>query len=172
MQSIESDLHKRTLIIHGVPPVSNKRSIDDNLNYLLYEAQLSLDDVQSVSHHLLTARVGFLKFVLLSEQHAKAFFTSFRQKKRYFRTKDPNAYVPDAPWKIERDLSVLERLERQPMLALLDSLTKGVAEAQPDPIFTQYMQSILIPYKFGHLMVQTWFLRFFIFPPKELAYVI
>ena len=141
MQSIESDLHKRTLIIHGVPPFSNKRSIDDNLNYLLYEAQLSLDDVQSVSNHLLTSSVGFLKLVLLREQHAKTFFTSLRQKKRYFRTKDPNSYVPDAPLKIERDLRVLERLERQPMLALLDSLTRGVTDSQPDPIFTEYMQS-------------------------------
>ena len=141
MQSIESDLHKRTLIIHGVPPFSNKRSIDDNLGYLLYEAQLTSEDVQSVSNHLLTTSVGFLKLVLLREQQAKSFFTSFRQKKRYFRTKDPNNYVPDAPLKIKRDLSVLERLERQPMLALLDAYTKGVTEAQPDPIFTEYMQS-------------------------------
>ena len=82
MQSIESDLHKRTLIIHGVPPFSNKRSIDDNLGYLLYEAQLTSEDVQSVSNHLLTTSVGFLKLVLLREQQAKSFFTSFRQKKR------------------------------------------------------------------------------------------
>ena len=125
MQSIESDLHKRTLIIHGVPPFSNKRSIDDNLSYLLYEAQLTSDDVQSVSSHMLTSGVGFLKLVLLREQRAKTFFTSFRQKKRYFRTKDPNSYVPDAPLKIKRELSVLERLERQPMLALLDSRSHG-----------------------------------------------
>ena len=69
MQSIESDLRKRTLIIHGVPPFSNKRSIDDNLNYLLYEAQLTLDGVQSVSNHLLTTSVGFLKLVLLRESN-------------------------------------------------------------------------------------------------------
>ena len=85
--------------------------------------------MQSISNHLLTSSVGFLNLFLLREQHAKTFFTSFRQKKKHFRTKDPN--YPDAPLKIERDLSVFERLERQPVLVLLDSLTRGVTDSQP-----------------------------------------
>ena len=63
LQTIESDLHKRTVIIYGVPPFSNKRFIDDNLSYLLSDAELTLDDVQSVSNHLLTSSSGFMKVV-------------------------------------------------------------------------------------------------------------
>ena len=61
LQTIESDLHNRIVIIHGVPPFSNKRSIDDNRSYLLYDAELTLDDVQSVSNHLLTTSSGFMQ---------------------------------------------------------------------------------------------------------------
>ena len=38
MQAVEAELRKRTVIIHGIPPFSNKKSIDDNLYYLLYES--------------------------------------------------------------------------------------------------------------------------------------
>ena len=141
MQAVEAELHKRTVINHGVPPFSNKKSIHDNLYYLLYESELSMEDVQSVSNHLLTTSSGFLKITFLREQQTKTFFTSFRSKKRYFRTKDPNNYVPDSPIKIERDLSVLERLERQPALALLDCYTKGTSESQTSPLYTDYMKS-------------------------------
>ena len=140
LQTIESDLHKRTVIIHGVPPFSNKRSIDDNLSYLLYDAELTLDDVQSVYNHLLTTSSGFMKVVMLRETPAKFFFTSFRQKRRYFRTKDPNNPIPDAPIKIERDMSVLERLERQPLMALIDSYTKGTTESQPSQLYEEYLK--------------------------------
>ena len=135
----------RTLIIHGVPPFSTKKSIDDNLFYLLYESDLSMEDVQSVSNHLFTTTSGFLKLTFLREQQTKSFFTSFRAKKRYVRTKDPNNYTPDSPLKIERDLSVLERLERQPVLALLDCYTKGTAESQSSPFYTEYMKSDFNP---------------------------
>ena len=141
MQAVEAELHKRTVIIHRVPPFSNKRSIDDNLYYLLYDSELTTDDIQSVSNHLLTTSSGFLKITFLREQQSKLFFTSFRSKKRYFRTKDPNNYTPDSPVKIERDLSVLERLERQPVLALLDCYTKGATESQTSPLYTDYMRS-------------------------------
>ena len=141
VQAVEAELHKRAVIVHGVPPFSNKRSIDDNLYYLLYESDLTMEDIQSVSNHLLTTTSGFLKITFLREQQSKLFFTSFRAKKRYFRTKDPNNYVPDSPIKIERDLSVLERLERQPVLALLDCYTKGATESQTSPLYTEYTKS-------------------------------
>ena len=141
VQAVEAELHKRTVIIHGVPPFSNKKSIDDNLYYLPYDTDLSMDDIQSVSNHLLTTTSGFLKVTFHREQQSKIFFTSFRSKKRYFRTKDPNSYTPDSPIKIERDLSILERLERQPVLALLDCYTKGTTEAQTSPLYTEYMKS-------------------------------
>ena len=54
---------------------------------------------------------------------------------------DPNNYTPDSPIKIERDLSALERLERQPALALLDCYTKGTTESQTSPLYTDYMKS-------------------------------
>ena len=76
-------------------PPFEQEVIDDNLSYLLYESQLSSDDVQSVTSHLLTTSAGFMKITLPREQNAKEFFVSFGAKKRYFKTKDPNHYTPD-----------------------------------------------------------------------------
>ena len=137
MQAVEAELHKRTVIIHGVPPFSNKKSIDDNLYYLLYESDLSIEDVQSVSNHLLTTSSGFLKVTFLREQQTKTFFTSFRAKKRYFRTKDPNNYTPDSPIKIERDLSLCLRSWRDNLSWLSWTATPRVPQNPKPPHCTQ-----------------------------------
>ena len=136
LQTIESDLHKRTVIIHGVPPSSNKRSIDDNLSYLLYDAELTPDDVQSVSNHLLTTSSGFMKVVMLRETQAKSFFTSFRKKNGTFAQRTPTTLSQTLLSKLKETC----RLGRQPLMALIDSYTKGTTESQPSPLFEEYLK--------------------------------
>ena len=43
--------------------------------------------------------------------------------------------------RVERDLSVIERIERQPLLAVVDCLTKLPAEGDTIPIFTEYLRT-------------------------------
>ena len=121
LSSVKFELHKRTLLKHGVPPFCGKKAIDDNMWYLLKVAELAHVDIQSVSNHLLTSTTSFIRIVFLTEAMAKQFFQNFRMSKRYFRNRDPKNYIADTPIKIERDLSLTERLERQPLYALVDS---------------------------------------------------
>ena len=137
--SVEAEMHKRTALTHQVPPFCTKTVIDDNLYYLLNMAQLDRTDVQSVTNHLLTSSTSFIRIVFLAEAMAKQFFTSFRQSKRYFRNRDPNSYSPDTPIKMERDISVTERLERQPLYVLADSLTKAHT-SDGAPLLDQYLK--------------------------------
>ena len=143
LASVEAEMHKRTVLIHQVPPFCTKKVIDDNLYYLLNMAQLDRTDVQSVTNHLLTSSTSFIRIVFLAEAMAKQFFTSvatsFRQSKRYFRNRDPNSYSPDTPIKMERDISVTERLERQPLYVLADSLTKAHT-SDGAPLLDQYLK--------------------------------
>ena len=76
--SVESELHKRTILIHGVPPFCGKKAINDNMWYLLKMAELTHTDVQSISNHLLTStasfiRIGHSDIVFLTEAMAKQF---------------------------------------------------------------------------------------------------
>ena len=93
------------------------------------------DDIQSMTNHLLTSSAGFLRITSLREAQAKTFFQTFRQGRRYFRSKDQTA---DSQLRIERDISIHERIERQPLLALVDVLTKEVAQH-----FTQHVRRVL-----------------------------
>ena len=137
--SVESELHKRTVLIHGVPPFCGKKAIDDNMWYLLKAADLTHVDMQSVSNHLLTSTTSFIRVVFVTEAIAKQFFQNFRASKRYFRNRDPKNYTADTPIKIERDLSLTERLERQPLYALVDSLTKAPT-SDGTPLISSYLK--------------------------------
>ena len=81
-------MHKRTLIIHGIPPFVNKKAIDHNMRFLFGHAYLDWDCVQSITNHLHTTTSDFLKIVMLREFDAKTFFQSFRSGKRYFRMEE------------------------------------------------------------------------------------
>ena len=70
LSSVESEMHKRTILIHGVPPFCGKKAIDDNMWYLLQVAELTHVDVQSVSNHLLTSTTSFIRIVFL-RSHGK-----------------------------------------------------------------------------------------------------
>ena len=50
LASVEAEMHKRTVLVHQVPPFCTKKVIDDNLYYLLNMAQLDRTDVQSVTN--------------------------------------------------------------------------------------------------------------------------
>ena len=59
--------------------------------------------------------------------------------KRYFRNRDPKNYTADTPLKIERDFSLTERLEPQPLYALVDSLTKAPT-SDGVPLISSYLK--------------------------------
>ena len=100
---------------------------------------MKLEDIQSMTNHLLTSSAGFLRITFLREAQAKLFFQTFRQGRRYFRAKDQTA---DSQLRIERDISIHERIERQPLLALVDVLTKEATESG-SPLFENYLRTDL-----------------------------
>ena len=136
--SVHADTYNRTCIVHGIPPFSNYRTIQDNLYYLLGSTGLSLDDLQSMTNHLLTTTSAFLKLTFVRESQARQFFQSFRQKKRYFRQRDTG---DDVHVRVERDLAPTERIERQPLLAVVDCLTKIAPPGDPSPLYTEYLRT-------------------------------
>ena len=101
-------MHKRSVIVHGLPPFVSKKAIDDNLWYLLGLCDMKLEDIQSMTNHFLTSSAGFLRITFLREAQAKLFFQTFRQGRRYFRAKDQTA---DSQLRIERDISIHEKIE-------------------------------------------------------------
>ena len=109
LQSLESEQQRRTVLIHNVPPFSTKAVI---------VAGLTWDDIRSISSDLLTSSSCFLKVILFQEYTCKTFFTTFRERRRYFHTPDRE----DAVLKCERDLPFGERIERQPLMAFIDFL--------------------------------------------------
>ena len=58
-QSVATEMHKRSVIIHGIPPFVSKKAIDENLWYLLGMCSMKPDDIQSMTNHLLTSSAGF-----------------------------------------------------------------------------------------------------------------
>ena len=58
-QSVATEMHKRSVIVHGLPPFVSKKAIDDNLWYLLGLCDMKLEDIQSMTNHLLTSSAGF-----------------------------------------------------------------------------------------------------------------
>ncbi|OLQ13121.1 hypothetical protein AK812_SmicGene2936 [Symbiodinium microadriaticum] len=131
LQSLEADAIRRTVLIHGLPPFTTKSQIDHNLHYLLQQAQLTESDIQTTSNHVNTSTNAFLKITFLQESTSKHFFQTFKQKKRWYHSNE----AEDAPLRIERDVPMLERIERAPLHAVIDSLTKP----QP-PAMDEYLR--------------------------------
>ena len=131
LQSLEADAIRRTVLIHGLPPFTTKSQIDHNLSYLLQQAQLTESDIQTTSNHVNTSTNAFLKITFLQESTSKHFFQTFKQKKRWYHSNEQE----DAPLRIERDVPMLERIERAPLHAVIDSLTKP----QP-PAMDEYLR--------------------------------
>ena len=77
---------------------------------------------QSITRYVLTSVVRFLRFAFLREDQAKQFFQTFRQGKRYFRSKDQSS---DTQIRIEWPTSMHEVFETQPLLALVQRVYKG-----------------------------------------------
>ena len=90
-------------------------------------------------NHLLPSTTSFIRVVFVTEAIAKQFFQNFRMSKRYFRNRDPKITQQIPPIKIERDLSLTERLERQPLYALVDSLTKAPT-SDGTPLISSYLK--------------------------------
>ena len=131
LQSLEADAIRRTVLIHGLPPFTTKSQIDHNLYYLLQQAQLTDNDIQTTSNHVNTSTNAFLKITFLQESTSKHFFQTFKQKKRWYHSNEHE----DAPLRIERDVPMLELIERTPLHAVIDSLTKP----QP-PALDEYLR--------------------------------
>ena len=125
------------MIIHGIPPFSNRKAIDNNLQYLLTVAELTFGSIQSVTNHLLTTAAGFLKLIFITEQDSRSFYRAFRNGKRYFRPDDGGR---DSHMKIERDMSLRERLERQPLMAITKCLTELPPNGEATPIYQEYLR--------------------------------
>ena len=131
LQSLEADAIRRTVLIHGLPPFTTKSQIDHNLYYLLQQAQLTDNDIQTTSNHVNASTNAFLKITFLQESTSKQFFQAFKQKKRWYHSSEQD----DVPLRIERDVPMLERIERTPLHAVIDSLTKP----QP-PAMDEYLR--------------------------------
>ena len=151
LQSLEADAIRRTVLIHGLPPFTTKSQIDHNLHYLLQQAQLTESDIQTTSNHVNTSTNAFLKITFLQESTSKHFFQTFKQKKRWYHSNEQD----DVPMRIERDVPMLERLERTPLYAVMDSLviplltgafTSVPKEAGPIPVI-----GASVPGAFCHL---------------------
>ena len=77
-QSVATEMHKRSVIVHGLPPFVSKKAIDDNLWYLLGLCDMKLENIQSMTNHLLTSSAGFFAYItFLREAQAKLFLQSF-----------------------------------------------------------------------------------------------
>ena len=93
-------------------------AITQNLNYLLSVANLSNADVQSVSNHLHTSSSAFMRVIFLQESSSRQFLQQFKQKTRYWHSVNQE----DSKLKIEKDVSLQERLDRTPLMAIIEVL--------------------------------------------------
>ena len=118
LNALESEQQRRAVIIYNIPQFSNMSTITQNLNYLLSVANLSNSDVQSVSNHLHTSSSAFMRVIFLQESSSRQFLQQFKQKKRYWHS--PNQ--DDSQLRIEKDMSLQERLDRIPLMTIIEVL--------------------------------------------------
>ena len=161
MQSLEADAIRRTVLIHGLPPFTTKSQIDHNMYYLLQQAQLTESDIQTTSNHVNTSTNAFLKITFLQESTSKHFFQTFKQKKRWYHSNEHE----DAPLRIERDVPMLERIERTPLHAVMDSLTKP----QP-PALDEYLRCDFNSLQVWDNAEETLLAQVLYLPDKHLSY--
>ena len=161
LQSLEADAIRRTVLIHGLPPFTTKSQIDHNLYYLLQQAQLTDSDIQTTSNHVNTSTNAFLKITFLQESTSKHFFQTFQQKRRWYHSNEQE----DAPLRIERDVPMLERIERTPLHAVMDSLTKP----QP-PALDEYLRCDFNSLQVWDNAEETLLAQVLYLPDKHLSY--
>ncbi|OLP91636.1 hypothetical protein AK812_SmicGene26632 [Symbiodinium microadriaticum] len=161
LQSLEADAIRRTVLIHGLPPFTTKSQIDHNMYYLLQQAQLTESDIQTTSNHVNTSTNAFLKITFLQESTSKHFFQTFKQKKRWYHSNEHE----DAPLRIERDVPMLERIERTPLHAVMDSLTKP----QP-PALDEYLRCDFNSLQVWDNAEETLLAQVLYLPDKHLSY--
>ena len=104
--------------------------------YLLSQTGLSDCDGQSLSNHLQTSTTAFLNVKFVNEASSKTFLQSFRAKKRYWHSNNQE----DVLLKIERDIPMQERLERVPLMAIVEALTKTPPTATLNPFYDTYLK--------------------------------
>ena len=161
LQSWEADAIRRTVLIHGLPPFTTKSQIDHNMHYLLQQAQLTESDIQTTSNHVNTSTNAFMKITFLQESTSKHFFQTFTQKKRWYHSNEQE----DAPLRIERDVPMLERIERTPLHAVMDSLTKP----QP-PALDEYLRCDFNSLQVWDNAEETLLAQVLYLPDKHLSY--
>ena len=120
LNAIESEQQRRSVIIYNIPLFSNMSSISQNMNYLLRQAELSNSDVQSVSNHLHTSSSACLRVIFLQESSSKSFLQAFKQKRRYWHSDTQE----DSQLRIEKDIPLQERLDRVPLMTIIEVLNK------------------------------------------------
>ena len=121
LTSLEAEQQRRSVTIYNVPPFRNMSNTTQNVNYLLSEADLNDSDVRSLTNHLHTSSTACLKVMFVNESSGKTFLQAFTAKKRYWHPSNQE----DSLLKIERDFPMQERLERIPLMAIIESLTKA-----------------------------------------------
>ena len=137
LNAIESEQQRRSVIIYNISLFSNMASISQNMNYLLKQADLSNADVQSVSNHLHTSSSAFLRVIFLQENSSKTFLQAFKQKRRYWHSETQD----DAQLRIEKDLPLQERLDRVPLMTIIEVLNKTPdTEFSKNPYFETYLK--------------------------------
>ena len=161
LQSLEADAIRRTVLIHGLPPFTTKSQIDHNMHYLLQQAQLTESDIQTTCNHVNTSTNAFMKITFLQESTSKHFFQTFKQKKRWYRSNEQE----DAPLRIERDVPMLEHIERTPLHAVMDSLTKP----QP-PALDEYLRCDFNSLQVWDNAEETLLAQVLYLPDKHLSY--
>ena len=113
-------------------------TITQNLNYLLGEASLSNSDIQSTSNHLHTSSSAFMRLIFLQESTSRQYLQQFKQKRRYWHS--PNQ--DDSQLRIEKDMPLQERLDRIPLMTIIEVLNKTPPS---DSIRNPYHETYLKP---------------------------
>ena len=136
LTSLEAEQQRRSVIIYNVPPFMKMSNITQNMNYLLSQPDLNDGDVQFLSNHLHTSSTAFLKVIFVNESSGKTFLQSFGAKKRYWHSNNQE----DSLVKIERDIPMPETLERVPLMARIESLTKTPPTTILNPSYGTYLK--------------------------------
>ena len=144
----------------------NMSNITQNMNYLLSRADLNDSDVQSFSNHLHASSIAFLKVIFVNEPSSKTFLRAFRAKKRYWHSSNQE----DSLLKIERDIPMQERLERAPLMAIIESLTKTPPGTILNPFYDTYLKPELNSLQLWDQSSQLMLAQVVYLPDKHMQY--
>ena len=137
LSAMESEQQRRSVLIYNIPQFSNMSTITSNLNYLRGEAGLSNSDAQSISNHLHTSSSAFMRVIFLQESSSRLFLQQFKQKRRYWHSSNQE----DSQLKIEKDMPLQERLDRIPLMTIMEVLNKTPpTDSIRNPFFETYLK--------------------------------